>query len=262
MTPNPLSAIQLLIVLAIIGIGFAWYIYYAKNTPDESTSLSSFFAGGERLGSTGTQHTNWGLSFALANGVWFYILLAYQFGWKVGFLHIIWAISTLLVAYFFPHIQAATQGRTIHGYLSLKFGRRTQLVAAVVTLIGYFLNSGFELFWSGKIFAASMGYSDLDLPIALIMAVACGAYCMIGGYAANSRTDRPQNYLGATGLVILCSAAILAVRSGTATQLFETTPLPTELLIGFAVFLLLFNLVDMANWEIVGARPLVVSCGN
>lgn len=215
---RPVTQLELLLILAIIGAGFAWFVRIAWVGREQSWTFSRFFLGGRNIGPTLTEHSNWGLTFAWSNGLWFFAALAYQFGPRVILLQIPWCLSVALVAALLVPIMRSVGVGTIHGFLGARYGNAARVVACAATSIGYIFNCGFEMYWSARIFALSLGYERLVIPAAVAFASVCGAYCMIGGFLANCETDRQQTVMGMISLTVLCVLAGASI-GGTAVQI-------------------------------------------
>lgn len=227
----------------------------------QKDSFSSFFLGGRRIGQSLTFHTNWGLGFSFSNGFWFNVFLGYTSSLFVVYSGLLWSLSIIGVGLLLPFIRKATKnGDTIHGYIGSKFGLASQYVACIATAIGYIFNFGFEIYFSSEIFMNSIGLPELTLFLSIGLAIFSGLYCMIGGYAANTKTDKPQNYIGIVCAIILFVLLFYSTyypQDGSeplqsSAYFFSLPPLPV--LIGLSTFLILFNSIDMANWQMIAAN--------
>lgn len=251
-----------LTALLVILIGFYVYVLIAWRSKSNQWTLSSFFLGGKKIGVRPTKHTNWGIGFAFANGIWFCATLAYKFGWTVLVIQLIWSCSIAALGFFLRPYLTASRDETIHGYLGVVYGSGARIIACLATTIGYVMTCGFEVYYSSEILSRSIGQLELAVPFSIVLAILFGSYCMIGGYEANVRTDRPQNILGALtmSVLVLVLFACLWPKIGSAPDqrtwatLFRATIPPWDMLLGLGVFLSVFNLVDMANWQSISAN--------
>jgi len=194
-----MSSNALVIVLAVIFFGLYYFVTVAQSEPS-SWRLKSFFLGGANIGPELTEHSTLGITFAWSGGTWFFAWFGYQYGPIFIIYQMYWVISVIGIALLLPRIIRKIKNKTLHGFLGDHYGVKTQGVAAIATTIGYVINMGFELFWSALLFTSCIGYSELALPIACIMAITVGVYCSIGGYRSNAHTDKSQNILSVIGL--------------------------------------------------------------
>ena len=194
-----MSQIETAIVIGIIAVLLVGYVRLARRDAPPQT-LKGFFLGGAKIGPELTEANTLGITFAWSGGIWYFAWLAYQFGPIVLLSQLFWVFSLVLLAIFLPRILPHVRNRTLHGFLGEAFGVRTQIIAAGATTAGYVLNCGFEIFWSSKLFAASLGRVELALPTACMLALVVASYCSIGGYKSSASIDKPQNLLGVFAL--------------------------------------------------------------
>jgi Na+/pantothenate symporter len=199
----PIGPLATQISFLVIAIGFYWFVHHAWKRREGSFRLKTFFLGGGKVGPDLTEHTTLGNTFAWSGGTWFFATVGYVFGPWVTLTQIPWCISIVILGLLFAPIQKATRNRTIHGYLDVCFGAKVRVIACIATTLGYIFNAGFELFWSGRLFAISYGQPGLKLLVAFSLAVLTAIYCGIGGFKANASTDKPQNLLGVFSLTAL-----------------------------------------------------------
>jgi hypothetical protein len=197
---------EVMVIVAVIGVGCAWFVTTAWKARSASWSFKHFFLGGRNIGPELTQQSNWGLTFAWANGIWFFAVLGYSYGPGVILLQIPWCVSVAVLAALLRQIMRAAKDSTIHGYLGATYGSKARQFACIATSIGYVFNCGFEMFWASRMFSLSLGLPKLVYPAAISLSALCGAYCMVGGYIANCRTDKHQNILGMFAITAVCAA--------------------------------------------------------
>lgn len=207
--------IELNIVLLVIALGFVFFINKAWKERKDSYRLKSFFLGGAQLGPTLTEHNSIGMTFAWAGGIWFFVTLAFAYGPWVILLQIFWSLSIIFFGLLFSPIHAATKNRTIHGFLEACYNKNVRKIACIATALGYIFNTGFELYWSGKMFSGvfDLRLTELSLPIGIVLSLFAAVYCNIGGYRANASTDKGQNILGVIALGCLAVFTALASQS-------------------------------------------------
>ena len=157
-----------------------------------------------------------------------------------------------------PYIRKATiNGETIHGFLGKNYGLKVQFLACIATAIGYIFNYGFEIYFSTEIFMNTLGLPELTIFLAIGLAVFSSLYCMIGGFYANARTDLYQNTAGIIAVILLFGFLLYKViypgDSGLEydKSLFFFEVPPVGMLLGLSAFLILFNSIDMANWQMI-----------
>jgi Na+/proline symporter len=308
---------EIQIVIIVIAAGFLYFVNTAWKHRKDSYRLKSFFLGGAQLGPTLTEHNSLGMTFAWSGGTWFFVLMAFYYGPWVALLQIPWCLSIVFFGLLFTRIQNVTRNKTIHGFLEICYDRKVRIVACLATSLGYIFNTGFELFWSGKLFSSVFDISliDLALPVGIVLSIITAVYCNIGGYRANASTDKSQNILGVLALAILSVFVALSTKSSPLilssiifsvgsliyiiisliskhsitnsfskiisafsliiaiatiiisiwlslitntnvenTALFKIDSPSIIFLVGLIFFQLIFNIVDMANWQSIAAN--------
>lgn len=279
--------------------------------------LKSFFLAGGTLGTDLTENNTIGMTFAWANGTWFFSSQAFTYGPNVLWSQIPWCASVIAFALLIPFIIQRVSGRTLHGFLSTRFGVAAQVSAAIATTIGYMFIAGYEASWASFLFVGSLGVPNLRWVFALGLSVLVGAYCAIGGYRSNASVDRPHNILGvvslaglplcltltlpvapelAAAIYVFCAGALIYIAmsllqasgrlkypewvpNGVAAifgagaflvliyimrsppglnsalpRQLSGVPMPLYLYLGVTSFQLVFNLIDMQNWQQVAAN--------
>ena len=241
------------------GLLLYWYLKWRARSQLGGDTLDTFFLAGGRVGSTLTAHNNWGLGFAFANAIWYFAYLGYHYGPWAFLLQLPWVASIIGVGLLAGRYIKASANGTVHGFIGARHGTKAALLAASATLIGYFLNCGFEMFFASHLLAAAFGIQEIEYIIAIASAVFVAGYCMAGGYYASVVTDRYQNLLGAAALIVLLLLVLptLAVQTGSlfpfSTGVTFETP-AWHFVLGIAVFAGFFNFVDMANWQALAAN--------
>ena len=196
-----------------VGLLLYWYLKWRARGQLGRDTLDTFFLAGGRVGSSLTAHNNWGLGFAFANAIWYFAYLGYHYGPWAFLLQVPWVLSIIGVASLAGrYIRASTNG-TVHGFIGARHGTKAGLLAAYATLIGYFLNCGFEMFFASHLLASAFGMQEIEYLLAIAAAVFVAGYCMAGGYYASVVTDRYQNLLGAAALIILLLLVLPPSRS-------------------------------------------------
>ncbi|MEX1310591.1 MAG: sodium:solute symporter family protein [Candidatus Sulfomarinibacteraceae bacterium] len=184
--------------LGMLGVG----VYFQRR----QRSLDEYFVGGRDMGaghigfSVVATDVGGGFSIGLG-GLGFVMGLSASwllFSGLVG----AWLAAVLLV----PRVKALGEThnhRSFPDFLGARFGGPTQLVAAVVSAIGYGGFTGSQLLAGGKLAAAAF---ELDLTTAVvIMSVVIVVYTALGGLQAVVYTDTIQwgiLFLGLIGLAL------------------------------------------------------------
>jgi Na+/proline symporter len=312
-----MSDIERLLTAGLLFLGLLLFVRIAWTRRQESFRLRNFFQGGGSIGPELTEHNSIGLTFAWMGGIWFFTTISYSSGPWVVLLQLPWCVSVILLAILFRKIKKVIGLKTIHGFLGESYSPFTQLTAAISTAIGYLINCGFEILWSSLMLSHCLGAPESTLSIAIVLATVAAIYCMIGGYLANSKTDRHQNVLGVIALACLvcfvvldtkvpsvlmisagvfvlgsvfyaiftysvgflkpdssqkiqnltaiifavialsvCFAMTFTAESSTSLSApsLRSSALPIPLLVGLLSFQLIFNAIDMANWQQVAAN--------
>lgn len=248
-----------IVAATILCIGILAYIpFHIKYARREKNELSSFFLGEGTVGSTRTGNDNLSLCFAFANAIWYFAYLGYSYGLSAAALQLPWTLGVAILATLLRRYILGTESGTIHGFLKDKYDKKTAILAATATLIGYIINCGFEIFYSVHLLCIPFGLQSSELVLSLILAAIVATYCSIGGYIANASTDIAKNLLG---FLSVCLILILywnqnqqSINSETLHQaLIGATP-PWHLTVGISVFAFFFNFVDMANWQSIAAN--------
>ncbi|WP_416898695.1 MAG: hypothetical protein ACMVY4_02900 [Minwuia sp.] len=242
-----------------------------------SWTYVGYFEAGGRLSSDTTENAFWGTSFSFANGIAYFAVLGYYFGLSVVWFQIPWVLSILLLASYLPKLARAAKGRTLHGYLGFVFGKNVRILTSMVSILGMILIFGYEISISLQIIVSAIGQQDVWWPLVVLSALLVAVYCDIGGLAAAAKTDRIQNRLASLalllilfGMLILSNSHLEAGGRGDVlwafpnfdewtSSLLSVGDLPTPLIIGVVTFALLFNLVDMSNWQVISGNSALNS---
>lgn len=227
-----MNFIEIQIIFLIVALGFYYFVNVAWKERKGSFALKSFFLGGAKIGPTLTEHNTIGMTFAWSGGTWFFATIAFTFGPWVLLMQIPWCISIIALGLLFSRIHAVTKNKTIHGFLQDAYGNKVRIIASIATALGYFFNTGFELYWSALLFCNIIGRPELSLWVALIFASITAIYCSIGGYKANASTDKPQNIIGVAAL----SAVSIFAAYNSGSHILELT----SLIFGVGSFVYIF----------------------
>jgi Na+/proline symporter len=255
------AAISLLI-LTTTAIGFAAYFHIAQKR--RSSRVDDFFQAGRNIGIPLFTQTTWGSSFAFGNSIFYAVWLGYSMGLTALWLQAIWALGMAAYALMLPRLVPLTETYTLHGFLGSHYGTVCRILASVISSIGLIVLLGFELSFAAQYFSQVTATQHREWLIVLVVAVFFASFCSIGGFQANSRTDRISNYLAVGALIILLFVVAAQhwdalhgafTPSAIARSATASTGWSNLAILGIAFFAL-FNFVDMTNWQTVSANSL------
>lgn len=255
-------------VFAIIAIAFLVFFAIAWRDRKKSWRLATFFMGGRNIGAPLTEQTFWGTSFSFANGLYYFAALAYFKGLAVVWLQIPWIIAILFLAWQLPLLIRITERYTLHGFLGSLYGRRTAVVASIVTTVGFLATIAFEINVSSEIIAKALGSPEIIIPLTLVAGLTVAAYTDAGGFLGAAKTDRAQNVLGVMAVAVLFVALWQFLESDGVSReggspfdltsiwhaLFDFSSFDRVSTIGVLCFATTTNLVDMSNWQTIAAN--------
>ncbi len=206
-----MHALDILIVAlyfaAMLGVG--WYFRQRQS------SLDQYFVGGRRMGAGhvgfSVVATDVGGGFSIGLG---------GLGFAMG-LSASWLLFSGLVGAWMAAVLVIPRVRTLgeaHGFrtfpdlLRHRFDRRTQLLAALVSAIGYAGFTGSQLLAGGKLTAAIF---DISVPLAvLVMSLIIVVYTALGGLEAVVYTDSVQWVILLAGLLLFALPLGLGAAGG------------------------------------------------
>lgn len=262
-----MSVTNILIVMTIILCGFSFYVIYASRVREGSWKIYNFFIAGQQLPPHLAGQVYWGNSLALGNGIVFFATLTVFWGPAALWVQVPWCIGMYILGrYAAPHIALATQKHTIHGFLDFNIGFKSRYIASVVTSFGFILNMGFEVMVGATLLTLLASREDLMLPALLILALFFAAYCNIGGYRANAKTDKIQNILGlivvSTLVIYIWSfwrpgselSNIINISIGSfLSDLFDFSDIPIWGFVSMCLYAFFVQFCDMSNWQNISA---------
>lgn len=241
----------------------AWLVYAAIAHRPNRFRLSDYFLAGGKIGPGLTRANVNGGNMALANGVWYFVVLGYFDGGLSILAQITWGLSIFGVGFLVPTILAsAKRGETLHGFLGYIFGSpRLRVACAIVTCTGYLLNFGFETYISGSIMSSVLGGNEsLKWIFVGALVLATALYISIAGFLGNVSADRTQLFVGIAtllALLVLLCASLFGSRSpmpdgATISPVF--LGLSFAKYAGIVAYTSIFNMVDVSNWQSVAAN--------
>jgi hypothetical protein len=230
--------------------------------------LSDYFLAGGQIGPTNTRANAVGSNIALANGLWYFIVLGYDDG-VVGIVaQVTWCLSIYFVGFIVPDILAsAKRGETLHGFLSFAYGSpKLRSYCAFVTCTGYLLNFGFETYMCGTIFASILGGDErLKWIMVLAVVLTTSLYIAMAGFLGNVTSDRKQNTIGIATILaisglalfhfVLSSNPIVTAKFPQELALSAlASPISWNKYLGILAYASLFSVVDVSNWQGIAAN--------
>ncbi len=266
-----MSLLEASIALGIVVLGFLFFIRVAWKGREGSSRIEKFFVGGRNIGVPLYKHATWGTSFAFGNGIFYFVWLGYTMGLFAIWTQVPWCLGFLGLAWILPKIIPETERYTLHGFLGSLFGDKTRRMASIASLIGFLLNLGFEISFGAIVLSALLGMQKLEVIIVLVTAIFAAAYCNIGGYNANVRTDKWQNWFGVFALIFLFFLLLILKTSDRWNfipteilnpsiifkSLFDYSQTSLPFFLGIVVFSFFFQFVDMTNWQNISANSFV-----
>lgn len=256
------SLLTPLIILFVTGLGFAYYIKVALKR--KSSRVGEFFVAGRNIGIPLFTQTTWGSSFAFGNSIFYGVWLGYTIGLSAIWLQALWAVGMICYALLLPRLIPHTENYTLHGFLGSHYGSACRVTASLVSVIGLIILLGFEVSFVAQYFAQVTNLQHLEWLVVLATAVFIATFCTIGGFRANTVTDRISNYI-ALGTMLLLLLLMVLMNGSRLSDGFTSSAIwnsatdfsgqRTIFLIGLGFFAL-FNIVDMSNWQNVSANSL------
>lgn len=258
------STLTALLILFVTGLGFAYYIFIAQKR--KSSRVDEFFVAGRNIGLPLFTQTTWGSSFAFGNSIFYAIWLGYTIGLSALWIQALWAVGMICYALLLPRLIKFTENYTLHGFLGSLYGPWCRITASLVSVIGLLILLGFEVSFVAQYFAQVTNLQRLEWLVVLATATFIATFCSIGGFKANTVTDRITNFiaLGAMlGLLVLMinkNGSQLAIGFSSSALWDSATDFSSQNVIFLSglAFFALFNIVDMSNWQNVSANSLNV----
>lgn len=246
------------------GFGFAYYILLAQKR--KSSRVDEFFVAGRNIGLPLFTQTTWGSSFAFGNSIFYAVWLGYTIGLSALWIQAVWAIGMVCYALLLPRLIGFTENYTLHGFLGSLYGPWCRVTASLVSVLGLLILLGFEVSFVAQYFAQVTNLQRVEWLVVLATATFIATFCSIGGFKANTVTDRLSNYIAVGAMLVLLMLMIFQNGSQLATGFSRSaiwnsaTDFSSQnaiYLTGLAFFAL-FNIVDMSNWQNVSANSLNV----
>lgn len=197
-----LSAIEIVILLAYLGVTYALALYYARGDGSPK-DVDGYFLAGRAL--------PWyliGLSFYASNmsGSSFVGLMGAAYGHGLTVFHYEWTAALVLVVFAAIILPVFLRNRivTVTEYLEHRFDRRTRLVYSGFTLLTLLLVDTAGALYAGAV-VLQAAVPAVELWVAcLLLSLFAGLYTIVGGLRAVVITDAIQ------AVVLIIGAALVA----------------------------------------------------
>jgi len=219
---------------------------------------------GRNIGVNLFTKATWATSHGYGNSIFYAIWLGYTIGLAGIWIQMFWCLGICLYALIVGKLIHHTENYTLHGFLGSLFGMKTRYIASAVSLIGLFVCIGFEISFASGFFSQILGFSNLRIPTIIVFAIFIAAFCSIGGFTANARTDGWSNWLATSSVILLIFIIYIKFKN---TETLNTilskqsisnsfkAPDDNWFLIGL-LFFGLYQFIDMTNWQTVSANSL------
>jgi hypothetical protein len=256
------STVTPFIVLLIVSAGFSYYIRIAAKA--RSWRVEDFFQAGRNIGISLFTETTWGSNFAFGNSIFYAAWLGYTMGLSALWVQLLWGVGMTAYALLLPRLIAFTENHTLHGFLGWIYGPESRITASIVSVIGLLICFGFEMTFAAQYFARVTSTEKLEWLVVVMGALFVCAFCSIGGFKANSLTDRLSNRFGLLALLSLFGVMLARYHAQLLPALTPASILAsatdfssvTGIYLAGLAFFSLFNIVDMTNWQTVSANSL------
>lgn len=197
------------------------------------------------------------------NGILYQTFLGYAVGWPAVLTQVAWCLSYVWLNNYRDKVYSAARFQTMHGVIGGVFGKDAERAAARATVLGFTLQVGWEIVVTVAVLSAGFANSNTFFWIVgLSLALAAGAYTIVGGLRGNARANTLQNAVAAASLGTLFvflirwsttnTGAAAPWDGGGFVRLF--TALGIVGVITNIVFSLLWQFVDMSTWESLAAE--------
>jgi Na+/proline symporter len=225
-------------------------------TQQSSASLREFFWAGRSLRIKDVASLLLSSSLSL-NGILYQAWLGYSIGWPAVLIQAAWCASFFWMATRASRIQELAERGTLHGILGATFGAKTAMLGACASIVGFTLLIGWEFAVAVSLFEAVVpsSYAVARL-IGILIALVAAFYTCLGGIRANAKANNFQNLLAAAALIVAVilivqragpNAHFSALDTGSFGRLLKN--LGAWGLVTNIVFSLLWQFVDMSNWQ-------------
>lgn len=204
-----MTALAVVLVLSPVLV----YLVAALIEKRRVVASSEFFFAAGQVSSFEFANSSIGYGFQIAS-VSIFLAWGYLYGFGALVNPVFWGVGIALFAWLLPRMTSYLgSGKTLHGYLGERYNSRTlEVVASLVTLIGFLGTFVAELAWGSAVFKM---FSPNPLIVGAIltgMAIVIAIYLVRAGQLNAMRTDQVQlifTYFGflALGLALIWLAA-------------------------------------------------------
>lgn len=196
-------------VLIAVLASAVFYGYWGWRHRSDARTPIGFFQAGRNMGSVGLSGTYIATSLALANAIFYFLWLGYTAGLVGIWIQLAWCLGFVVLYSLIPKMLRESGTKTLHEFVGTYFGRKTAVLAAVISCVGIGLNFGYEIVVGSTLSMSVWPDSPgAVLWFAIVMTLIVVAYCVFGGFAAVLRTDTFQWIVSSIALL----AALLIVR--------------------------------------------------
>lgn len=250
----------MIVILSVIGIliPIVYSIYTGYQTSKEIKSSRDFFLFHEGLVPAKLRNSITASNASLASAIFSFLVLGYSFKVAAIVSPITWLAGFFILIWVYPKIKDLAS-RTLHGYLSFRYGTKTiGYIASIASIIGFLGAYGIELLVSIKI-TSVLFPAFPPIVIAIVLSVIVAAYTALGGFKAATQLDSFRFYLTLSGLAVVFgfSYYLAYTNRGSLENLQQVisrdnygfSNLTLLFLVSLAVLNIPWQLVDMSLWQ-------------
>jgi hypothetical protein len=214
----------------------------------DKSEIDSFFLGGRAISTGRVAHLLTSSSFGI-NAILYATWLGYAMGIWAIIIQGAWCVSFLLFAKFASKIYRST---SLHDFLGSNFGRATQRVASVCSIIGLLYFAGWEIAIAQSGLEALPFTAGLLWPILLaVFIIVAIIYTSVGGQKTNGVVDTWLNIIKYSLLVLVVVATIVSVATSGNFNLELVFPPISTAIVAIGGFGIITNLVFNLSWQFV-----------
>lgn len=206
-----MTALAVVLVLSPVLV----YLVAALIEKRRVVASSEFFLAAGQVSSFEFANSSIGYGFQIAS-VSIFFAWGYLYGFGALVNPVFWGVGIALFAWLLPRMASYLgSGKTLHGYLGERYNSRTlEVVASLVTLIGFLGTFVAELAWGSAVFKM---FSPNPLIVGAIltgMAIVIAIYLVRAGQLNAMRTDQVQLIFTYFGFLALGVALIWLAATG------------------------------------------------
>lgn len=193
------------------------YLVAALLERRKAIASSEFFLAANQVSSFEFANSSIGYGFQIAS-VSIFFAWGYLYGFGALINPVFWGVGILLFGLLLPKmVSYLGSGKTLHGYLGERYDSRTlEVVASVVTLIGFLGTFVAELAWGSAVFRMFSSNPFIVGAILTGMAIVIAIYLVRAGQLNAMRTDQVQLVFTYFGFLALGVSLIWLAGNGDA----------------------------------------------